>query len=98
MRSGFAAALACLLMAASHAAVAGDSHKGPYLQHLGSSSVDLRLELGAPAAVSASLAPACFPTSSKARNRRILTAAYCSESDSVRPWASAQAVATCSGK
>src|SRR5208283_4391561 len=42
---------------------------------------------------------ACISSSSsKARNRRILTAAYCSESERVRPWDSAQAATTWCGR
>jgi MYXO-CTERM domain-containing protein len=54
MRSGLRVALvlATIAWAAPRAASAGDSHKGPYLQHLGSSAVDVRIELDKAAAVS----------------------------------------------
>jgi MYXO-CTERM domain-containing protein len=56
MRSAFIVALACAVAASSSVAAADAPHKGPYLQHLGSSSVDVRVELGAPAAVSVDVA------------------------------------------
>ncbi len=51
MRSGWLAACACAVMAASPASAADELHKGPYLQHLGASSVDVRVELNAPWAI-----------------------------------------------